>query len=78
LLAKPSNDTRWPATTDNRKPLTHSTASIAPISRVGLVEIHQSGDCSRSIASIPLSLGNPFEVSDFVDIGGHQGRVVRL
>lgn len=30
------------------------------------------------IASILLSLRNPFEVNDFVDIGGHQGNVVKL
>ncbi|WP_242482690.1 mechanosensitive ion channel family protein [Thiocystis violacea] len=30
------------------------------------------------IASILLSLRNPFQVSDLVDIGGHQGHVVKL
>ncbi|MCB1800177.1 MAG: mechanosensitive ion channel family protein [Gammaproteobacteria bacterium] len=30
------------------------------------------------IASILLSLRNPFEVNDFVDVDGHQGNVVRL
>ncbi|MBK1701508.1 mechanosensitive ion channel family protein [Thiococcus pfennigii] len=30
------------------------------------------------IASILLSLRNPFQVSDFVDVGGHQGNVVKL
>lgn len=30
------------------------------------------------IASILLSLRNPFEVNDFVDIDGHQGNVIKL